>query len=140
MINQPTHSGTNYSSAKITRTSGLPIAHSKSKLGIPTNSVALAIQGDSRESRANDAGHDATLKSSIWPLYIEAQTTKKANVPLISSFRLFLLNCFHHEARSLFDGGELEPTGSGDDTGSWTGSMPGCDLSVTMVSRGPRRK
>jgi hypothetical protein len=45
------------------------------------------------------------------------------------------LNCFHHEAKSRFEGGELEP-GSGE-VGSGTGSAPECDLlTVTMANPG----
>lgn len=42
----------------------------------------------------------------------------------------------HHEAKSSFEGGELEGMGSGEVAGNWTGSRPGCDFPVTMVYRG----
>jgi hypothetical protein len=56
-------------------------------------------------------------------------------VPFSSSFLVLRLNCFHHEAKSRFEGGELEP-GSGE-VGSGTGSAPECDLlTVTMANPG----
>lgn len=36
------------------------------------------------------------------------------DVPFNSSFLVLRLNCFHHEAKSRFDGGELAPTGAGE--------------------------
>lgn len=58
-------------------------------------------------------------------------------VPFSSSFLVLRLNCFHHEAKSRFEGGELEP-GSGD-VGSGTESAPECDLlTVTMANPGTR--
>jgi hypothetical protein len=36
------------------------------------------------------------------------------NPPFNSSFRVLRLNCFHHDAKSRFEGGELEATGSGE--------------------------
>jgi hypothetical protein len=61
------------------------------------------------------------------------------DVPFKSSFLVFRLNCLHHEARSLLDGGELEGTGSGE-AGKCTGSMPGCDLPVTMIESEQTRR
>lgn len=59
-------------------------------------------------------------------------------VPFSSSFLVLRLNCFHHEAKSRFEGGELEP-GSGE-VGSGTGSAPECDLlTVTMANPGDSR-
>lgn len=40
------------------------------------------------------------------------------NVPFSSSFLVFRLNCLHHDARSRFEGGELEVTGTGEVAGS----------------------
>ena len=60
--------------------------------------------------------------------------SRDMHIPFSSSLLVFRLNCLHHEARSRFEGGELEGTGSGDVGGSCTGSMPGCDLPVTIVN------
>jgi hypothetical protein len=62
-------------------------------------------------------------------------TFAQYGLPFNSSFRVLRLNCFHHDAKSRFDGGELAPTGSGEVGRGWTGSPPGCDLpTVTIAS------
>lgn len=72
---------------------------------------------------------------------IHFSTLSDTDIPLVSSFLVeFRLKFLHHEAKSRFEGGELEGTGSGEVSGNWTGSRPGCDFPVTMVFRGTQRR
>lgn len=70
-----------------------------------------------------------------------SRITASTHVPFDSSFLVELrLKFLHQEARSRFDGGELEGTGSDEVAGNSTGSRPGCDLPVTMVIREAQRR
>jgi hypothetical protein len=59
-----------------------------------------------------------------------------SSVPLTSSFLVLRLNCLHQDARSRFDGGEVAiPSWFPEGGRGWIGSVPGCDLPVTIMSR-----
>jgi hypothetical protein len=73
--------------------------------------------------------------AAIASLSHRGKESMASTVPFRSSFLVFRLNCLHHEARSRLDGGELEPTGSGEVGSGGMGSAAGCDLPVTIANK-----